>query len=727
LKLSSFEGLDRGASKEQVYLATRLKAQEPSRLFIDAQHTEAWRDKHFFSVTDNHADAGQNDSVMIHLLAMKRGRGVAKGEYFAESETQSCVKDGAQMGEYQAKHPEWGMPFGLPELSEQEYLTLSAWLQQGAHGPTASEQEALGASSPGAAVQIMAWEAFLNRDDAKYAVTARYLYEHFFLAHIHFDDTPEEEFYELVRSTTPPGEPVDVIATVRPYDDPGSEPFYYRFRKIHSTIVYKTHMVVGFGASKLERIRMQFIDTPWLEAPHRVSYDTTLSANPFEVYAQIPPAVRYRFLLDHSEYIVRTFIRGPVCKGQIALNVIHDHFWVTFMDPAYDVGVREPEFLRAQSHNLSLPVEQGSSARVWNVFSDEYRDRYADFYDAKMRRYEALYHDGLPLDALWKGEQGSDAPLLTVYRHFDSASVHKGVLGGLPRTLWTIDYAQFERIYYALVAGFDVFGNVTHQTNVRRYMDYLRIEGELNFVHFLPRDTRLATIRSWYLSDAEFQNLNYERIAGDIGDVIDFHTDEPKRELIEKLVDEELSTELGIGFDPYNYYRIDEHPPALPKTFDTMSDYINGFRALNAPGSSFIRKVNSYNINVLYLRIRNVQGEDKMVSMVINRWHDNVNALFNERDRLDPSKDSIDFFPFSVGSYPNYFIDIDASELPLFFDLMANFEDNDYYMGLIKKFGINRADPRFWETFEWFQKHFKARDPLHAGLYDLNRYYHEAW
>lgn len=88
------------------------------------------------------------------------------------------------------------------------------------------------------------------------------------------------------------------------------------------------------------------------------------------------------------------------------------------------------------------------------------------------------------MNSVWKGEQSEDAPLLTVYRHFDSASVHKGVLGGLPRTMWLIDYPHLERIYYALVAGFDVFGNVSHQTNVRRYMDYLRMEGEINFISY---------------------------------------------------------------------------------------------------------------------------------------------------------------------------------------------------------------------------------------------------
>ena len=40
LKLSSFEGLDRGSSKERVYLAERLFAQDPSRLFVDAKNTK---------------------------------------------------------------------------------------------------------------------------------------------------------------------------------------------------------------------------------------------------------------------------------------------------------------------------------------------------------------------------------------------------------------------------------------------------------------------------------------------------------------------------------------------------------------------------------------------------------------------------------------------------------------------------------------------------------------
>ena len=71
------------------------------------------------------------------------------------------------------------------------------------------------------------------------------------------------------------------------------------------------------------------------------------SANPFVAFEQIPPRSRYQFLLDNAHYILMTFIHGPVCKGQIALNVIDDHFWVMFMDPDHDLSVGLSRFSEA--------------------------------------------------------------------------------------------------------------------------------------------------------------------------------------------------------------------------------------------------------------------------------------------------------------------------------------------------------------------------------------------
>jgi hypothetical protein len=725
LKLSSFEGIDRGGSKLPVYSATRLEAQAPTRLFFDARTTAEWLQKGFHSVVRSQAPSPANDSLMLYLLEAKRIVPVPKGEYHAEASDLTCAADPDELSSFLAEHPERGMPFGFPALKPGEHAVLATWLDRGAPGPTPLEQEALVTPSETDQARIDRWEAFLNRADAKHAVTARYLYEHFFLAHIRFPDARSGEFFELVRSRTGPGEPIDVIATVRPYDDPGVAEFYYRFRRIHSTIVHKTHIVVDFDDARLARDRALFIESDWLEEPHRIDYDEKLGANPFVVYAQIPPSVRFRFLLDHSEYLIRTFIRGPVCKGQVALNVIRDHFWVMFLDPDADQTVRHPEFLLEQASNLRLPNEMGSDGEITETFSDEYRERYAAFYRAKVALYEREMPGGFELESIWRGRRSSDAPMLTVYRHFDSASVHRGVLGDLPKTVWVIDYSQFERIYYALVAGFDVFGNISHQVNVRRYMDYLRVEGELNFVQFLPPVVRVPTMRSWYLGAEAFEDSRAEQLLTGIPTGVRYETSNPKRELVELVVREHLLPSTGIAFDLINY-QPDGIPPDMPDRFDSQEDVLDGFRALTARGTGFIQHVTNSEANVIYVRIRGYDGDDRFVSIVINRWHDNVNSLFLESRWLDPSKDTIDFLPGQIGSYPNFFLDVAAEDIPEFFDMLDNFDGSPAYVAKFMKFGVYRSDPRFWPLYDWFQARAFEEDPVQAGLFDLNRYYHRA-
>jgi len=182
----------------------------------------------------------------------------------------------------------------------------------------------------------------------------------------------------------------------------------------------------------------------------------------------------------------------------------------------------------------------------------------------------------------------------------------------------------------------------------------------------------------------------------------------------------------GITFDPINYHRRSDPEPVMPTSFETHEDILNGFRALTAPGTEFIRHQNSSDANVAYIRVKDYLGEDRFVSLVINRWHDNVNTMFGEDRRLDASKDTIDFVLGSIGSYPNFFLVVDTKDLPDFFDLLANFDGSELYLTMLDRFGVNRSDPEFWDTYDWFQKQLNEADPLQAGLYDLNRYYPSA-
>ena len=260
LKLSSYEGLERGSSKSDMY-ANRISADSPTRLFIDATNAKQWREKGFFSMTDKLDKLNDsNESIMMQYLFQKDKNPLNIGEYSPETDKLTCVKDKDELALYFEDNPHKGMPYGFPALKKQEYNLLMTWLKQGAIDDTIKD-----VSSNFEQEQMKKFENFLNNKEIKHKVSARYIYEHLFLAHISFDDK-SENFFELIRSKTPTGQKAQIIATRFPYDKIEGE-FYYRFRKIESTIVHKTHMVYKLNDEKYARYNELFINTPWEQKP----------------------------------------------------------------------------------------------------------------------------------------------------------------------------------------------------------------------------------------------------------------------------------------------------------------------------------------------------------------------------------------------------------------------------------------------------------------------------
>ncbi len=705
LKLSSYEGLDRGATKRLVY-ATRLKAEDPSRLFMDANSTEEWRKKDFYSVTN--LNSTQEGSFAMHMLNQKRI--VPKSEGFYDSENElTCSETEKELVKFFNENPHKGMPFGFPELEDEEYSVLMTWLSQGAKNSPVKNKVTDS--------NIIDWEVFLNSKVVKNQVMSRYIYEHLFLAHIYFPND-ETRFYELVRSKTPPGKPIDIVATRYPYDDPECENVYYRLREITSTIVDKTHMVYEFSEEKMNRYKDLFLKTEWNKPAYMPSYDIKISANPFLAFDQIPAKSRYEFLLDNAYFTISTFIKGPVCNGQVALNVINDHFWVMFMDPKYDLSCTNKNFLEKSFKNLSLPNQEGSEANLLKVIKTEkYRIEAVNYYKYWGKEYGKAYKDGFNLDFLWKDEKNNSS-FLTIYRHFNSGSVHKGALGGLPRTLWVIDYPILERIYYSLVAGFDIFGTATHEILVRKYMDRLRVEGESNFLEFLPKNARKKIFKSWYLGPVSEFVTNYNNT--DIETAINYNTDNYKEEFALKAFDK-----FGLKKDRINYSKDMIFDKNVLKNIKSKQDIERAFSYLSQ--SNVASNIIAYDINYInlaHIRIRMNDNTDLMYSMVVNRWHDNVAFMFNEDLRLDATKDKLNFIEGFIGTYPNIYLDIKEDEISDFFDLLSNYsKDNEEYNRKIRKYSVNRSENNFWSVYDWFQDRYYESDKLNAGLFDLNRYY----
>ncbi len=75
LKLTSFTGVNRGASLDKVYDGSRLVAENMTRLFIDAQSADEWRKKSFYPVLNENRQDPQTNlaaSSLYQMLELKR-------------------------------------------------------------------------------------------------------------------------------------------------------------------------------------------------------------------------------------------------------------------------------------------------------------------------------------------------------------------------------------------------------------------------------------------------------------------------------------------------------------------------------------------------------------------------------------------------------------------------------------------------------------------------------
>ncbi|HEX9179985.1 MAG TPA: fatty acid cis/trans isomerase, partial [Burkholderiales bacterium] len=469
LKLTAWEGVARGAGKDKVYDGARLDEAQPTRLFVDAQNASQWRAKGFYPVLNEREptpEANLSGSVLYRMLDLKRRHPLPadpvlpKPFDFSLDRKQQCPRL-EEFDAYEHEYPLGGMPYGLPGLTEREHAVLARWLELGwpYEGPPPLPEAVQR--------QLREWEAFLNGESLKQRLASRYLYEHLFLAHLYFESDRDLNYFRLVRSATPPGEVVKIIAARRPYDDPGVERVYYRLVPERETIVAKTHMPYALGPKRMAKWREWFLDPDYLlEA--LPSYAVEVAANPFIAFQALPVRSRYRFLLDEAQYTIMNFIKGPVCRGQLALDVIEDRFWVFFRDPDTDPLDRDPGFLAREAGNLRLPSEAGSDAGILGPWL-EYSRRETEYLKAKTEFMQRQYSAGtrVTLDLVWGGDGANPNAALTVFRHFDSASVVQGLVGEPPKTAWIIGYPLLERIHYLLVAGFDVYGNAGHQLNSR--------------------------------------------------------------------------------------------------------------------------------------------------------------------------------------------------------------------------------------------------------------------
>ncbi len=703
LKLTSPEGIDRGTSIESVY-ATRLFETEPTRLFIDHKTTQAWRDNHFNSILnerDQTPTANLQGSVLYQLLVQKMKHplpnvAVLPDDFdFSLDREQQCPSI-EEFASYAEDKPLAGMPYGLPQLSNSEFKKIEKWISQGAPmaQPIALNDNML--------AEIEKWEMLLNGKDNKSQLISRYIYEHLFLAHIYFseqttDNNKQPIFFRLVRSTTPPGTDVDEIATRRPYTKPPVDQFYYRLLRDTETILTKTHMPYALNKDKLARWNALFYKAHF-SVENLPSYEK--GYDPFSTFAAIPAHSRYQFMLDEAHFTIMGFIKGPVCRGRIALNVIRDKFWVFFVAPELTNSKAYDEFILGQAENLQLPSDYSENhlaLTTWHKFS-KLEQKYIAAQDTALKSTKKI-DQYLGLNGIWNGNENAG---LTIFRHADNAQVVKGLQGPHPKTAWLINYPILERIHYLLVAGYDVYGRVGHELTTRLYMDFLRIESEMDFITLLPIGNRTDEINSWYLDANKDLKTYFDENSFFLHkqNNLTYVTSNPKKELFNKLK---------------QHY---QEPLSTTQRDKQRLDLVNEPLArLNHLPNHAVQQLSQAS----FILVEDANEGEQLFSLIRHNAHKNVSSLFRAEKMHLPDQDTAEIYTGLLSNYPETIFAFKASQQAAFSQQLAAVADAESYAKLLDKYGVRRSSKNFWEVSDTIHRLYQQGDAINSGLFDYNR------
>ena len=709
LKLESAAGLIRGATLKDAYDGGRKNAIAPTRLDMDGYTEQDWRNLNFYSVIHN----ANNKPTLLKVLELGQTRKYSANAKLPDSldlslkRANQCAVSDEFLADEDNAHLV-AMPFAVSGLDEFEFSTIAGWIKQGAtidddkFSLTDDEQQL-----------IIAWETYLNKSSLKSKLVARWLYEHLYLAHLYLSKDSANRYFQLVRSYTPTGKPIEIVSTRLPNNNV-DKPFFYRLRYVNESTVHKRHISLIFDEHFLHRTDEIFYEESW-DIDKLPGYGYSERANPFETFSAIPAKARYQFMLENSEYFVRSFIRGPVCRGQIATDVIRDRFWVMFQKPDHDLFVTDPEHRKRVIKHLGLPGQNDNLLEA-NENWDSYKDKRNSYLNIRSDDYRRQLPESASLASVWTG---NDNALLTVFRHFDSASVRRGLIGATPTTIWWIDFPLFERIYYELVVNFDLFGNVAHQLQTRLYFDLLRNGAEHNFLRLIPADQRKALLDEWYGGLSLIKtHITYAPLDEQSKSFETFSTSNPKSELGQRMLNQ-FSGINDMAEDPIN--RCTKVPCFRQDLKDWLKPVDQKLSALTSTPFSQLNGGLKYLPELSFLRVTN-DDERTVYSMIRNRSHSNVAFMFGESLRYKPKQDTLTIYPGIAGSYPNFIFDVKAQEMDLFISRLLNVESVREFDSITERWGIRRTHPQFWDVLRDITLWQKESEPLQAGIFDVNRY-----
>ena len=75
-----------------------------------------------------------------------------------------------------------------------------------------------------------------------------------------------------------------------------------------------------------------------------------------------------------------------------------------------------------------------------------------------------------------------------------------------------------------------------------------------------------------------------------------------------------------------------------------------------------------------------------------------------------------------LSSYPNFLFSLREGEVAAFVAALEQARSAGEFERIVQRWGVRRSDPRFWSLFHDLSAHIREREPVEAGVLDMNRY-----
>ncbi len=541
----------------------------------------------------------------------------------------------------------------------------------------------------------------------------------------------------------------------RPPLDAMGRTIVYRLRKMTDLITVKDHIVWHANAATLERIRFLFDQ----EEPRWTlkSLPDYSNKNPFLYFQEIPPSIRYKFLLDNTKYIIDNFVRSPVCIGSKATFAMDDYVWAWFVRPEADPTAQDsgPAAFTADDWdkvNDGYRVDRGVVLGEYALLKTN--DQYLTRQELKLR---TLRPSGMLVDDVWDGSclfhaatcKGKNPNAwITALRHETNASVVFGGEGGNPLAIYLYNYSNFERMYYSLSFNYKMWGSLKHKVLTWRDFMHARIEAQDRCGSMLPQAARVrlrddlngrslgeigVTVfpdrsmgKEFGLAEVRKRIFDFFDIAPEFNMLVGVRPGAADLGFVRDLGGREAF--LGaVGYVQSKRFAGWQLPPSQINSgnkTDGVPASPQGREQVEAAMKQVTQRYGFFNSRIPSVSYLRIVPHNLVYTLLSHRRYAARNFLSDSvwARRGQSDRDYSSVYRGIVGDYPNAFFEIPQERVQEFFTRLAKVSSDAEWLALRREFLVGKNSDNFWKSTDFYHSWMAQNEPVEGGILDLREY-----